>query len=131
MQSLVADPKCYRRLVLGGWMNAMGGAAARAAVAVATIGFWLWMLIGDAYARQCMLAFPPALWLGLAYMSGVFVALMVGPRPDVLVLAEIERRALLLEQSQAERYGKLVVMKALDRSEVEQAREMAHERPIE
>lgn len=119
MQSLAAEPKRYRRLVILGWVNAMGGAAARAAVAFATIGFWLWMLLGGGYACQGMLAFPPALWTGLAYMSGVFIALLIGPRPDALVLAEIERRALRLEQSQTERYGKLVAVNALERCERE------------
>ncbi|MDP9897334.1 hypothetical protein J2W32_006509 [Variovorax boronicumulans] len=119
MQSLAAESKRYRRLVLLGWVNAMGGAAARAAVAVATIGFWLWLLIGGGYACQGMLAFASPLWTGLAYMSGVFIALLIGPRPDALVLAEMKRRALLLEQSQAERFGKLVTINVLERGEGE------------
>lgn len=73
--------------------RAMAGAAARAAVALTTIAFWLWLLAGGQLESVGLRSVPPALLTALAYVSGVFLAVLVGPKANALLHAAVARKA--------------------------------------
>lgn len=99
-----------RQVLLHGSEHAMAGTAARAAGAVATIAFWLWLLAGGELEKAGLPSVPSALLAALAYVSGAFLAVLLAPRSTALLQAVVARKTEELEQLQRERCARLAAL---------------------
>lgn len=84
--------------------SAIGSCAASAALALATIAFWVWLAAGGPHAGATTI--PAPLFALLAYGSGVLVAVLLSPSPHAEYMAEATRHAIELARVQREIGGR-------------------------